>query len=55
MEAENTIMRKKLEQLDGKLLLRDLDLLSISFYPWLGKHSYLGFAGLTNYFSIAGR
>ena len=55
MEAENKLMRQNLDQIKGKLLLSDLAMLSISLLPWLGKHSYLGFAGLTNYFSIAGR
>ena len=55
VEAENKLMRKNLYQIKGKLHLRDLALLFVSFSPWIGKHSYLGFAGLTNYFSIAGR
>ena len=55
VEAENTIMSKNLDQIKGKLLSCDLATLSIYFTPWLGKHSYLGSAGSTNYFSIAGR
>ena len=45
-------MRNNLEQIKGKSFLSDPALLSIFFSSWLGKHSFLGSAGSTYYFSI---